>query len=359
VRLRDALGGSLNVPAVWTLSQVGVAPFLDRLHALGFDSLTRAPDDYGTALALGDGEVTLLQLAGAYATLARGGTWRPVRVVRSAPETEERRVIDAAAAAQITDVLSDPRARVASFGEGDVLRFPFDVAAKTGTSQGYRDNWAVGFTSAVTVAAWVGNFDGSPMGHVSGITGAGPLFHAVMLAAMRGREARSLRMGDAQFERVTVCALSGERAGHDCHHTVVERMTHDRAASLAPCSMHVRGAETLPAEYGAWVAAAAADREEGSAVRASSAPLHIDSPVDGDAFFLVPDRPASLQAIDVRVAAPDRAGSVDILIDGAPVATLRASRAPYVFSWPLAAGSHEIVARSGSSRSPPVRVRVD
>ncbi len=353
VRLRDALGGSLNVPAVWTLSQLGVAPFLDRLHALGFDTLTRSAEDYGTALALGDGEVTLLQLAGAYATLARGGMWRPVRVVRSAPDGEERRVIDAAAAAQIADVLSDPRARLASFGEGDVLRFPFDVAAKTGTSQGYRDNWAVGFTSAVTVAAWVGNFDGSPMGHVSGISGAGPLFHAVMLAAMRGREARSLRMSDAQFERVEVCALSGERAGHDCHHTLVERMTHERAASLASCSMHARGVETLPAEYGAWAAAAA--REGRSAVRASPA-LHIDSPADGDAFFLVPDRPASLQAIDVRVAAPDHAGSVVILVDGAPVATLRA---PYVLSWPLAAGSHEIVARSGSSRSPPVRVRVD
>jgi penicillin-binding protein 1C len=82
VRLREALGNSLNIPAVWTLSQLGVEPFYERLRALGFDSLIEQPDYYGLALALGDGEVSLLELAAAYATLARGGVYQPLRMVR-------------------------------------------------------------------------------------------------------------------------------------------------------------------------------------------------------------------------------------------------------------------------------------
>src|SRR6202012_3409858 len=82
-----------------------------------------------------------------------------------------------------------------------VLDFPFEVAAKTGTSKGYRDNWTVGFTRAVTVAVWVGNFDGSPMTNVSGISGAGPLFHALMDAAMHGRPREPLPVGHARGER--------------------------------------------------------------------------------------------------------------------------------------------------------------
>jgi penicillin-binding protein 1C len=404
VRLRDALGGSLNVPAVWTLAHLGVAPFLDRLHALGFASLARSPEDYGTALALGDGEVTLVELANAYATLARGGIHRAPRFVRAVTlATGERRTLDVAAparvmsdetVAQITDVLADPRARVASFGEGEALRFPFDVAAKTGTSKGYRDNWAVAYSDAVTVAAWVGNFDGTPMSHVSGITGAGPLMHAVMMAAMRSRApgaltrpgtlARASSAPAPRFDRVEVCVLSGQRPGHDCHHRVAEWLPHARAASLETCTMHVRvdidrrnglragpgcdpshvdhvAFEELPTEYDAW--AERASRR--SPPRAYSplcpaatltASVRIDSPRDGDAFLLDPDRLSRLQAIDVRVAAPDGARDVQVRIDGAPVATLTA---PYVLSWPLVAGPHEIVALAAGVASEPVRVRVE
>ncbi len=130
----------------------------------------------------------------------------------------------------VVDVLKDHDARAGAFGERSVLDFPFDVAAKTGTSKGYRDNWTVGFTRAVTVAVWAGNFDGAPMTNVSGITGAGPLFHAIMDAAMRDRpreplpvtQATRARADDGRLERVDVCALSGEVAGPDCPHRIAE-----------------------------------------------------------------------------------------------------------------------------------------
>ncbi|HEY2513786.1 MAG TPA: penicillin-binding protein 1C [Polyangiaceae bacterium] len=401
VRLREALASSLNVPAVWTLAQIGVAPFLDRLHALGFASLNRPAEDYGTALALGDGEVSFLELANAYAALARGGRYRPLRFVRAVTRGPYRRELEPApstvvfpesVADQIIDVLKDPRARVASFGEGDSLRFPFDVAAKTGTSKGYRDNWTVGFSHAVTVAAWVGNFDGTPMDRVSGITGAGPLFHAVMTAAMQGREAAPLPIveasrrdrADEAMVRVSVCALSGELPGHDCPHRVAEWMPRARAQALSTCSMHVRVAvdrrnglragpgcdpsaveevpfEVLPTEYDTWT-----ERSGHPAPPRAYSPLcpgppdegpvHIDAPRDGDAFVLDPDHPVDLQAIDVRVAAPAGSREVTVTVDGAPAATLAP---PFVFAWHLSRGEHVLTARAGDDEaSPPVRVRV-
>jgi len=253
VRLRDALGSSLNVPAVWATEEIGVPEVLGRLRALGL-GLDRGDDWYGPAIALGDGEVTLLELANAYATVARGGTWRPVRAVRGVVRStgrveaatspgEERRVMPEAVAEVVADVLADPRARVAAFGAESALDLPFDVAAKTGTSKGSRDNWTVGFTREVTVAVWVGNFDGSAMRGTSGISGAAPLFHAAMDAAMRGREPRGLRLADrAQHDEalvpVEVCPLSGGRPTHACPHAVREWMPRAAREALRPCEMH-------------------------------------------------------------------------------------------------------------------------
>src|SRR5207248_10398386 len=100
-----------------------------------------------------------------------------------------RRLLDQRTAFWITDILSDSEAREFIFGRGGSLDFPFPVAVKTGTSQAYRDNWTIGYTRDVTVGVWVGNFDRQELRHSSGITGAGPIFHAVMMAAATPREA--------------------------------------------------------------------------------------------------------------------------------------------------------------------------
>ena len=90
--------------------------------------------------------------------------------------------------------MRDPTARVGSFGDRSALDLPFDVAAKTGTSKGFRDNWTVGYTREGTVAVWAGNFDGAPMEGVSGIASAAPIFRAVMEAAARRAPSGSLRI---------------------------------------------------------------------------------------------------------------------------------------------------------------------
>src|SRR5205823_12800064 len=135
-----------------------------------FPDLNHTVDYYGVGLTLGDAEVTLQQLIKAYAIFARGGDG----------------VVSQRTAFWITDILSDAAAREYIFGSGGALDFPFPVAVKTGTSQAYRDNWTIGYTRDVTVGVWVGNFDLSALRNSSGVTGAGPIFHEVMLLV--GRE---------------------------------------------------------------------------------------------------------------------------------------------------------------------------
>ncbi len=101
-------------------------------------------------------------------------------------------------------MLSDDEARAFIFGRGSQLEFPFPVAVKTGTSQAYHDNWTVGYSRHVTVGVWVGNFDRTPLVGSSGVTGAGPLFHAVMLAAEAHVAGRLPTGGDA------IVAAAGE-----------------------------------------------------------------------------------------------------------------------------------------------------
>jgi penicillin-binding protein 1C len=405
VRLREALANSLNVPAVWTASELGPDAVLARLRELGFSSLSSAPDAYGPGIALGDGEVTLLELTNAYATLARGGAWLPVRAVRQAtarggrtvvaPAAEPRRVMPAPVAHVLTDILRDDHARLASFGDRSALDLPFDVAAKTGTSKGFRDNWTVGFTREVTVGVWVGNFDGSPMREVSGITGAAPIFRVVMEAAMRDRPKASLAIdapsatGDELVE-VAMCPLSGGAPGPGCRHVVHEWLPRAHAP-LATCTMHERVAidvrnglraapgcsssiveerdfERFDGRYRAWARDAGRPTaptefsplcggRPGAQAGTDGDRLRIGYPQDGARFILEPDRPLAQQTVLVRVEAKDTLRRVDLRIDGKVVSSVGS---PYVTSWQLAPGEHVLVAEGpGMTPSAPVRIEVD
>ena len=181
MRYRLALANSLNIAAVKVLASIGGPGALqERLQACGLTTLTRAPEHYGLGLTIGNAEARLLELANAYATLARLGEFRPYRLVEqlevgSAPgQSCARRVFDPGASFLIADILSDNDARTLAFGAESNLRFDFPVACKTGTSSDFRDNWAFGYTPEFTVGVWVGNFDGSPMARNLGSHRRGP-----------------------------------------------------------------------------------------------------------------------------------------------------------------------------------------
>ena len=220
LRVRQALAGSQNVPAVALASRTSVPDLLRLLRSAGLTAFDKTASHYGLGVALGNAEVTLADLVGAYAVLARGGLWKQPHAVPSA-NVVARRVMSPRAAFWVTDILSDDAARAYVFGRGGSLEFPFPVAVKTGTSQAYRDNWTIGYTREVTVGVWVGNFDRRPLIGSTGVTGAAPIFHAVMLAAQRHVHGREEADGDlvvrpSDLSERTICALSGMRAGEAC-----------------------------------------------------------------------------------------------------------------------------------------------
>ncbi|XAH25028.1 penicillin-binding protein 1C [Xylophilus sp. GW821-FHT01B05] len=178
VSARTALAASLNVPAVRTLVMVSPDAFFEQLRALGLP-LRESGGYYGYSLALGSAEVPLLALTNAYRALANGGMAGGTRLLPG-PATAPQRALDARAAFIVGDILADANARARTFGTDSLLATRFWTAVKTGTSKDMRDNWALGWSQRYTVGVWVGNASGAPMRDVSGVSGAAPVWAAVM-----------------------------------------------------------------------------------------------------------------------------------------------------------------------------------
>lgn len=195
VSVRAALAGSLNVPAVRTAAMVTPEAYARTLRALGIASVDRDGDHYGPSLALGSADVTLLDLAGAYRALARGGLADPPRVTPegglpgrpAGPRPAPTRALGAAASHIVGDILADRDARAATFGWGSPLATRGWAAVKTGTSKDMRDAWCVGYSDRYTVGVWVGNAAGEPMRQVSGTRGAAPVWAELMAHLHRHR----------------------------------------------------------------------------------------------------------------------------------------------------------------------------
>ncbi|MEF7615216.1 penicillin-binding protein 1C [Aquincola sp. MAHUQ-54] len=193
VSARSALGASLNVPAVRVGAMLGPDAVFERLNALGLH-IDHTAGYHGHALVLGSADVTLLDLANAYRALANGGrfgpaVWLPAAPGRPAPARAGLQVMDPRAAWLVADILADNNARALTFGLDSPLVTRRFAAVKTGTSKDLRDNWCIGFTERFTVGVWVGNADGEPMHHVSGTTGAAPVWRGIVQALQDGERA--------------------------------------------------------------------------------------------------------------------------------------------------------------------------
>src|SRR5437762_4397382 len=291
VRAREALGSSYNVPAVELADRTGVVSLLRTLHGAGFATLAHGAEYYGLGLSLGNGDVTLLELANGYRGIANGGVWRPVRW-RSDSQTvrlSDRRFMSHRAAALVLDILSDPVARIPSFGVETPLDFPFRAAAKTGTSRHFTDNWAVATTATFTVAVRVGSFNGRRMQGVGGITGAGPLLHRAVLPTARRYPPGDLpEPASAGLVSARVCRLSGMLATPDC--PGMDEWSLPGTEPTRVCDWHQGGRIAWPAEYAEWGATVGQSDSRtvglsapnGQTVRPSDRPtFRILSPPDG------------------------------------------------------------------------------
>ncbi|MDB4912813.1 MAG: penicillin-binding protein [Gemmatimonadetes bacterium] len=348
VRARESLASSYNVPTVEVAARIGVSSLLQTLRLSGFRSLQRDAEYYGLGLALGNGDVTLLELANGYRMLANGGAWKPWswKVGSAASET---RVISPAASAIILDILSDANARIPGFGLNTPFDFPFPVAVKTGTSRHFTDNWAIATTHGFTVAVWAGNFNGHPMQGVSGITGAGPLLHrAVMETAKHIAPGAFARPNEVGAVSVPVCRLSGMLATPTC--AKLDEWFVPGSAPTALDDWEQGGHVTLPVQYADWAAQSMpAARVASLPVAGRSVPsgFRITSPRNGDKYGIPAGTEAAYATISLRAAG---SGSIRWLVDGQPYNAPR---------WQLKAGRHVFRATSARGETAEAEVVVE
>lgn len=247
VSAREALAGSLNVPAVRLARDLGVAEVVATLRRAGL-AIDGGAERHGLALALGSAEVSPRELAGAYATLARGGERVTLRDRIADPAASPTRAFEAAPVALVDDALSDPLARVRGLHARGPFELGFPVAIKTGTSTGFRDAWTAGYTRERVVVVWVGNASGAPTDRLTGASAAGPVFFDAMRRAMAGLARAPLHPPEL-VEEAEVCALSGERPGDACPDRVTRTFARGHAPGEA-CAVHRRARPLPPAPGG-------------------------------------------------------------------------------------------------------------
>lgn len=214
ITLREALGNSLNIPALLAVRYVGTGPYLTTLQHLGFESLTQSSDVYDEGLALGNGAVSLLELVQAYGALANGGKYKPLRfIMHDEQDSRPKQIFSMESAYLIGNILSDPWARNLEFGLGSVLNFPQQTAIKTGTSTDYRDAWTVGYNDRYLVGAWMGNLDHSPTMGVTGSSGPALVVRSVFSVLNKNRETQPLDFSRSLILR-EVCLRPADSDGN-------------------------------------------------------------------------------------------------------------------------------------------------
>lgn len=384
MRLRQALGNSRNIPALRVLSEVGVHRAVELFERAGVTNVSHDPDAYGLSLALGALHVTPVELATLYSALANRGVTLPLRRFVGEPRRSGVRLFRPDVAQLTAQVLGDPEARRPGFGPGNPLEFDFAAAAKTGTSQGYRDAWTAAFSDRLLVVTWVGNHDWRRMNRASGATAAAPAAHRMLdTLTQRVRPWQPIATSFALPANAVVrdvCALSGRLPGTGCTHTVSEAFLPGteptercpfhtevaldwrnglRATSHCPAEVVTkRPMLALPETYLGWArrqhleVAPTAFSPLCPSDSPAAASIAISEPSRGARFLFDPDTPASLST--VRLAASVRPANEDVVwvVDGAPVAQVGF---PHEVRWPLTPGRHTVravVARTGLASAP-------
>ncbi len=391
---REALASSLNLPAVITLDHVGLSNMIRLAGRMGLTTLSDA-DRFGLALTLGGGEVRLLDLTAAYAAFANGGLRvEPAAILRVTDAKGNvifdggaagagpvwagagpvptyvgggERVLDERVAYLITDILSDNQARAATFGFNSILQIGRPAAVKTGTTTDYRDNWTVGYTPELVAGVWVGNADNSPMVNLSGVAGAGPIWHDFMRAALAGKPEAPF-VEPPGLTRAVVCVPSGLLPTPLCPRTRTELFLEGAVPSqLDPLYQAIKidartarlaDANTppefvieqvflvLPPEAQAWARANGVPQMPipNAQLPNTNSLLQLTSPDPNTIYQLSPRLPRESQQVPLRVIAGQPTSAVTFILDGEPLGTVSAE--PFEWWWALEPGAHTLLAQA-------------
>lgn len=374
VLARQALASSLNIPAVKTLNHIGLPALFELAQKMGITTLTN-PSQYDLSLALGGGEVKLLELTAAYGAFANGG-WhvKPYLIEKiTDPEgnllyqnenSSQYRVIDKRVAWLISDILSDNEARMLGFGENSALCIDRPAAVKTGTTTNWHDNWTIGYTPELVVGVWTGNTNYEAMHNITGLTGAAPIWHQFLREALKDTPESKFQRPDG-LVRVEVCALSGLLPDDDCLYTrnewfipgtqptqkdniyqriVINTNTHHLADEFTPKKYRSEIIVLdLPPDARNWA------HKKGisllsdftiSTQLASGPSISISSPTTNSIYRITTNLPIENQRIPIRAVSSFSINELTLWLDGQALATLM--EAPYEIWWTLATGKHEV-----------------
>lgn len=372
VPVRQSLASSLNIPAVLTLQQVGIANTIHFAEQLGITSLGD-PNEYDLSLALGGGQMSLLELTGAFAVLANEGvkTDHPTildvhnadgTLLYQPDPTPSLQILDPRVVWLLSDILSDDDARSLGFGHNSTLKIDRPAAVKTGTTTNFHDNWTIGYTPDIVIGVWVGNSDYQAMKDVTGLTGAAPIWHETIRKVLEGRPKTEFARPEGLIQ-VEICALSGLLPTEFCNHTrtewfiagteptqpdnIFQQVTIDAlTGSLADASTPADRIQTkivldLPITAQPWA------RSQGlplladipySTETTAQPQIALISPRPNSTFRFDPSFDASAQKLLIEAVIGAGITQVTIWVDGVPLATLTES--PYQAWWQLSAGEH-------------------
>jgi len=368
VSVREALASSLNVPAVLTLQAVGIERTLVLANRLGVHSLDE-PRNYDLSLALGGGQMSLLELSRAYAALANEGKYTGTSStlcveIRDAdgnllyePDAKPaQQIIDPRVAWLISDILSDDQARQTGFGLNSVLKIDRTAAVKTGTTTNFHDNWTVGYTPDLLVGVWVGNSNYQAMHNVTGLTGAAPIWAETMRSILQGRPDQPFTQPDGliQFE---VCDLSGLLPTPACQHTKTEWFiagtqptTPDTFYQFSSTGEIVLN---LPIEARDWAKSQGLPLLDDANAAGG---LTLTSPTDNATYKITPDLDLSAQQLALSTLTGTDLTQVTFFVDGSALEIV--SSVPYQTWWTLSLGTHQFWAEGVTTNGETVKSNV-
>lgn len=386
VSARDSLQQSLNVPSVKMLDLIGPRAAIDFAHEMGITTLNKGPEEYGDALVLGGGEVKLLDLTASYNVMANQGQRTAANSilevrnsknkVQNLDKPKQSQPVSQELAYQISDVLKDDQARAPQFGRNGALTLPGrEAAAKTGTTDSFRDGWTVGYTPQLSAGVWIGNNDNSPMNRVGGSVGAAPIWQEYMRRALENQpEQKFQRPGGVKDIKVN--RLTGQLPNNG-DLTKTEIFTDGNAprqksvqTNADPCDneIKVEGLQSERPTNPAWetpvqayirangIVAPGTPRTSAENSDQCGPEVSIISPSDGSTVS------GTIQ-IQARVTSPRDIKSVEFSYDGKAVATL--TQAPFSTTYEIqdTGGRHTISVKAtdgeGNTKTAQITVTVD
>ncbi len=372
---RKALANSRNVPAVHVLKTVGLAKTYDLFRQLGLAQDDRSASVYGLGLAIGGLYVTLEDLVAAYGVLGVGGKAFRLHWFEPPDAETPTQLIPEDVARQITLFLSDPLARLPTFARMGPMEYPFPVAVKTGTSQGFRDAWAAAYSSKYIVGTWIGHPDHDRMKQVSGLDAARLVKEILLFLHPKERrgvdekpfpppQLRQNSEDSVAYQLVRLCPLSGELTTEACSEIVpeylplgtearttcrvhqsfaVDRRTGTLAGPMTPPeAVEIRSYVVLPPQFAAWGTVHGYGPPPSPSTESPYASIAIEEPIDGSVFRFHPDTPQQLQSIALRASVTPVVPEIIWYVDGEPFQKVAY---PYTTRWQLRAGSHALQAR--------------